>query len=467
MATIVGIALLLFWHAQPLADDFYRIDQLRKLGYFGTIHAEYLGYNGRWFAEAIQDISAAKFVLETRYYPFFLVAIASVLVVACYRLAGAVVDGALRAVRVAMAAGLLCLFWTRMPGPGEIFYWLPGAVEDQLSISLYILILAALLRAANAGRVPSLGENVLLAAAVFAACGIHELYAILFGVVATTGLFIAYAARAVTRRTWLLVAAASVAGFAVVYVAPGNRVRAAEFRNHGNIPVALKLAAVQAKYYLLGWSQNFALWIGTLLFLAHPAIQASQPRWTRNWLPRWWFVPLLAWVMLLCGGFLGPSWAMGWEMADRTAGALFFCFLIGWMLNAFLLTRDGAPLGPGKFNWPRLRPWLLVGFSLALLTGPNVPAGFTDVLHRSGQFAAALHERENLLEQARQNGQADVSVPPIDIWPASYPGPLIGELNKAPDYWVNQSVAECFGLRSVRLQAGGCESQKSKMLARE
>ncbi len=262
-----------------------------------------------------------------------------------------------------------------MPGPGETFYWLTGAAENQFGLSLYLLVLAALLRASNSNRAPGIAKLLLLFLGTIFAAGTHELYALMFVIVTAAGAFLAFQIRSRSARAWTVATLAAVVGFLIVYVAPGNRVREATLANHGNLRVALFVGIAQGKSYLLWWTQNFALWIATLLFLSHPAVRGAHPRWTSGWVARWWPVVPTAYVLILAGGFFGPSWAMGYEMAPRTANAIYFCFLLGWMLTAFVLTRPGGPFAAFRLNWVRFRPWLLVGFAIAILTGPDIGAG--------------------------------------------------------------------------------------------
>ncbi len=84
-----------------------------------------------------------------------------------------------------------------------------------------------------------------------------------------------------------------------------------------------------------------------------------------------------------------------------------------------------------------------------------------DALRRSDQYAAEMHRRDDLLANARRKGQLDVQVPPIRVWPPSYPSQGVGELAGNSDYWVNESVAEYSGLRSVKLKSPAPDSQVS------
>ena len=48
LGIILGTGFLLFWHAVPLADDFYRAVESRQLGIWPSLRSEYVGWTGRW-----------------------------------------------------------------------------------------------------------------------------------------------------------------------------------------------------------------------------------------------------------------------------------------------------------------------------------------------------------------------------------------------------------------------------------
>ena len=124
---------------------------------------------------------------------------------------------------------------------------------------------------------------------------------------------------------------------------------------------------------------------------------------------------------------------------DLEAASVFYTKVIGWS------ARDAS--APG-------RPYTLFTVGKASVSGlMELPE---DAKKMGGKPSwvgyVAVDDVDATAERIKHLGGA-VQVPPIDVWPASYPSRQVGELDRTSGYWVNRSVAEYCGLRTVELES--------------
>ena len=136
--------------------------------------------------------SGATFDLERAYGPL-LVGIALATPVAVYILLGVLFGELLnRAARAGLSVGYFVLYWCGMWSAPEAFYWLTGALENQLPVPIAMLIVAALCRIGHWSGGWRAAGIVGLTTAAGCMVAFHELYGSIFVLVLAAGVAVAF-----------------------------------------------------------------------------------------------------------------------------------------------------------------------------------------------------------------------------------------------------------------------------------
>lgn len=452
VTAVLVVASTLFWYAHPWADDFARAYKGRTQGVVSATILEYFTWTGRWASTGLDYFLTSSFDL-VRLYPLLLLINPVLLAASLYLLLGAAGVGAARGERLALTAGALALYWTGMPHPGETIYWLTG-YNSLTGLSVSLLVLAGLLRPPAPTMRGSVAVGAGLSLVTLLATGFHELFGLLFCIVLAGGAIRAWLAHDPRRWMWAACLVAALAGFLVVYLAPGNAVRRAEFPLAGNLGVALRLTVEQGIRDVVRWVLDIRLLMGTalLLMLAPRALTGCRP--SRDGMARDVVIVALTWVVTLGAAYAAGSWAIGMNLPDRALNGIYLVFLAGWFWVLVMLTRllarrqDPLPVATPLI----CRVAAAIFLAVMLMTG-NTWRALVDLQDAAPVYSKAMRDRWRSLEAARARGEQDAVVEPLPVRPLSYIS--FFELRRDPDYWENWSVAHYFGLRSVRLAGSG------------
>ena len=449
---VLVVAATLFWYAHPLADDFARAYKGRAQGVVpATIH-EYFTWTGRWASCALNYFLLSSFDL-VRLYPLLLGINPALLAVSIYVLLWAAEIGATsRRQRLALTAAALALYWVGMPHPGENVYWLTGGVDNLTGLALSLLLLAGLLRyRARTTRLSvAIGAGLSLLAVL--ATGFHELFGLLLCIVLAGGTLKAWLARDPRRWMWTACLVAALVGFLVVYVAPGNTVRRADFPLAATFGATLRLTVKQATSNVVFWVLDIRLLTGTALLLML-APRTLTGRWqSRNGTARDMIIVALTWITAVGAAFAAASWAININIPSRTLDGIYLVFLTGWFWVLVMLTRRFAErFLPLLVAMPLTRRVAIAIFVASMLLTGNTWKALRDLRGAAPAYNKAMHDRWRSLDAARSRGEQDAVVKPVPERPQSYISISYFELREDPEYWENWSVAHYFGLRTVRL----------------
>src|SRR5438270_2913459 len=213
-------------------------------------------------------------------YPSLLAATLITVPLAVYALLSAVFgDGLRRPTRAFLSCALVALHWDGPIHLWDSYYWLTGAIENRLCLSLGLFTLAGLLRSGRAEKpVPYAVEG--LAVLAILTTGMHQLYGAYLVVVLLVGTVVAYRAGIPGRRDWIIVTIAAVIGLSVNVFAPGNAVRLAFEKPHHEL--WWFKALLNWWVGLAGeWLMDVRLWLATFLIVCHPGAAGAAPKWLR------------------------------------------------------------------------------------------------------------------------------------------------------------------------------------------
>ena len=323
---VLVVVLALFWFAQPLADDFARGYKGRIQGVVPATVSEYHTWTGRWAASGLSYFLTSSFDLVDA-YPFLLLINPTLLAISVYAVLHAAAIGESIRQRLALTACLLALYWAGMPHPGDTFYWLTGGSDNLAGLALSLLLIAGLLRHLPRRKVTSWVTGGGLCLLAVLAAGFHELFALVLCILLAGSTLILWLVN--DGRRWLCMCCliAACAGFFVVYSAPGNRVRRAEFPLASNPSATLRLTVKQGFSNVIPWVLDVRLLSATalVLMIVPAAMTAAPNRCKVN--GREIAILAATWLCAIGTAFAAASWAIGMEIPARTRNGLylFFC----------------------------------------------------------------------------------------------------------------------------------------------
>ena len=446
---VLAVAVALFRYAHPLADDFARGYKGRVQGIVPSIVNEYFTWTGRWAACSLSYFLTASFDI-VRFYPLLLMIIPLALAAAIYLLLQACEIGATRLQRAAVTAAILAIYWAGLPDPGDNFYWLTGSVDNVAGLVVSLLLLAGLIGFQARTPLLSVAAGVGLSLLAVLATGFHEVFGLILCVVLAGGTLKAWLAKDSRRWLWTVCLAAALIGFLIVYIAPGNSVRRAEFPLAANIGVTLQLTIKQGVSNVIPWILDIRLLAATivLLILAPRALIERRP--SGRITTRDIIIVVLTWATAIFAAFAAVSWAIGMKMAPRTLDGIYFIFLAGWFWVLVMVMRRFAERDePLLIAVPLLRRIAVAMFVAAMLLTGNTWDALQDLRGAAPAYSQAMGERYRSLAAAAALGERDAAVEPIPQQPESFIKYF--ELREDPDYWENWSVAHYFGLNTVRM----------------
>ena len=498
-AALVALAYVGLY-ARYMADDYCTADSLHKLGF--------LAFQRRWYTEWTGRFSFSLLLAAAEWVGPAVVPFLAASAIACWVVGAvwsvyrvAILLALPRPLLTSLLLGELVVFAT-LNGAHNIaqsLYWQSGMLTYTPPLILFTFFVGVACRAVwrrlngRAGRV----ETLACGALALVAGGFSESHALLQVGALALALFALYLyAPAALKRAALppVVAglACALAAVCVVVLAPGNAVRMSYFPPHPNL---LKLTAISL-FYTAGFIAYTAYLspLTTLLSAALPALLSFQlhrgraerdpglnghaethPRrvhaqrglglrrggwaglssrvWVRTLLP-----PLLVGFVLifLCTvpGVYGTSTYLPGR-ARLIPQFVFVCVAVwcGWLAGVLLSERVGAPSEHADAR-TRLSPLALAAASVILLLPPVVAARRTLSLAAGAREAAATwDETDRNLRAARERGELDVTVAPVDDVETRL-GAAKTELQIEHDAqnWKNRCAARYYGINSLRAE---------------
>lgn len=289
---------------------------------------------------------------------------------------------------------LLALYMNIMPDAGEGFYWYTGAVTYQLGSILLLFHLALLTPQGGKPSMLRLFCSLLLAVAIVGMSEIHMLLMLC--------LHTALLAFALHRRQRVLAAllllAATTAGAALMYMAPGNAVRGAMFAGTHELGRSLGMSFLQALRFSAKWLLSPALLSAGLLYLPlHRWLRSNVPGFARLLGMPWWLAALVPFLLIMATTF--PAyWNTGLLGQHRTINVAALFFIPMALFNLALWIERS----PRSAYWTAMNgKWAVALAFLAFNLTGNGLAAYRDLLDgRAAAYDRELAAREAMVKLA-------------------------------------------------------------------
>jgi hypothetical protein len=451
LSAIVAIALAryaaacLFIH--PFGDDFsYAVAGMRT-ELVPRLLEEYKHWNGRWASNALVlrgplVLGMEQGLLIYRLVPVILLGVAWF---GWRSLARALMPGLSRADALLAPSLLLLIALHAMPDLGEGLFWYTGAITYFLPASLTLFLFAFWVQVFRDGWRLDRAQLVKAALLAVIIAGFNETHMVLMVLLHILLLGANWRDRRDWHRGIAVVLVAVLAAGAVMALAPGNAVRAAQFPLRGEMLRSIGWGALQTGRFLGSWLLSPVALFAAILVL-------SNGRWVLERAPWVVYRPLpgarllsAVIILLVFAAMALPYWTTGLLGQHRTVNAawLFILPCIVLLIGSLLVARQWSVL---PVSW-RTMAWALL-FICIFFTGSGGRLS-GDLL--SGRFARLdqqLERRYAIMEEARSSGKRDLMLPALDELPVSAHYLDAGD---DPGWWINRSIGLYFGADSMSI----------------
>lgn len=445
IALIIGIISLLpfvitAFFNHPSMDDYCFAVVSRKYGVIGAVWDWYENWSGRYFFSFL--LSLNLFDLErlwlVRTIPIVLmVSLAG----SFYWLADTVLVGVRSRDKLVLSLSFMTVYLYQMPSVAEGFYWLAGSLCYQVPNVLTLVFLVFSAKLIKSGDWKYAVAMVILA---FAIIGSNETSMLLLDFIVFVIFLLDYLRNRKVGR-WLALVLFFMAVFSlVVILAPGNKVREANFVHGHDIARSAMLSFVFAGYFFLKWISFMLLFF---MFMADGMIKTDIQKNFRPWAVH----PLPGLGIVFCLillGFLPAAWSMGGGPPPRTIDVIYFAFLLGvlylfFSLNTWLEDRNFEIV----LKSPVVRIFLLVLIISGLVNPNNIRTAYEDLASgKVFQYDREHRERELLLGAATGD---TCYLPELTSRPSTI---FVQDIASGQGDWSNQCLADYKGLKAVLLK---------------
>lgn len=442
-------------YAYPSADDFCMATGVREIGLWQHLWNHYFDWSGRYAGNAFYALYPLLFGLFDGY------ALIAGLLIGCLYAALLFALSGLFRLRwhsppvLVVALGILAMYLLGLRHSASSLYWMAGGLSYQTSGILLLLAIGLILRIndlAKARRQAARHIAVLVVVIVLG-MGTNEINLLVMSALMGTMLWMALVSGR-RRSLWAGLLLLTLLCFAVVYLAPGNGVRESTFPLRHDW-----LRSIEGSLRMGGWS--ILAWVGVPAFIVGSLLIPFATLWLARTGSRRLRVTTRGLLLSVSVTLLMPLllqfpawWSMGGWPPPRSVDAIYFVFLLCWIVAVAAFT---LRLLPAPAIWSaagRLRPGaarlllaLAILFAVSLLINGRLIRAWNDLTIHAGPFHGYLMERHDHIESALARGQQSV-------WLPAYPGELPRSIyfnDIRPDWrdWRNTCYAQYFGLQAV------------------
>jgi hypothetical protein len=241
---------------------------------------------------------------------------------------------------ICVGAAFAATILSQAPSLREMLYWLPGVACYSLPGVITVLVLTEFVRAAENGTTLTPLGTCMMAIGCFVASLCNEFTsAWLLGVVLCSLIIRRIFRNDLQIKEHAIIGSATLIGFAIVLLAPGNGVRMGQFSMAGDFTHSAKEALV----YSISNLQRFFgqpatvpwLFLVAVFTLTQPQT-GSAPRWNRRLL-----ATLVLMFCLACGylAYFTHEYATGIRLVTRAQNEVLIFLVSGLTLSTALLAR--------------------------------------------------------------------------------------------------------------------------------
>ena len=458
---VVVVFMLLGQYAHPSSDDFCMAAGVNRYGLFSYLWSHYFEWSGRYSSNALYAFFPVIFGLFEGYWLIPLILIAALFLAAVFFLSSVFHTRVYTRSVLLTSLCFVCVYLLGLLDPAGSLFWMAGALTYQTANILLLVILGLMFRIADRQKQSQtyFVFTALLLIAVFIAVGANETGMLAISAVAVAGVVIHLRSGWLILRPWLLTLVVALCCFAIVYLSPGNAVRAADFPLRHDIARALDGSLSVGMKVLWNWLSSPVLIVSSLLApfainrfnrIAGRTITVSNTG----------LFSLLLITFALPFVLQFPAWwAMGGWPPARTLDGIYFLFLLSWFSMIATISLRFIAMAEATAAKPSFDVLAAVAvvvlslvFTLAVLKSPGMQQAKHDLFHAAGPWDDYMNQRYLQIQQAVVDGRNKLAVADFG---QEYPRSLyFNDIMHNPLHWRNACYAEYFGLEKIKRDRG-------------
>ncbi len=441
--------IIFFFYTAPVSDDIFYHQYAQNKTTWEFMIDHYSTWTGRYFSNLMMATNPFSLTSDTGFYPPMILSISLFfffsLFFLCYVLTKSfklnTEDSSHSRIALSLTMVILALFLHKMPRVTDTFYWFAGTSSHLLPLC-FILISAGLyirgLRLPKGKMRPLSVVFVSLTSVIV--CGSNETLAIQWLFI--LGFVVFYHKLVSDRWEKVLFVPLFVAlvGFAFLYFAPGNSVRAKNLTDgHSILKMLYKPAGLTLETFARYLSFSFLLFI-LISFPTLKSINASLDESLKVKRNRNLFY--LFGLGLFGLTFVPSVWVMGSLPPHRVLNNTYLMFLIYSLFLILISAHKLRFMDRLSSHFSRKKGTIL--FSISTLFLFNNFYAWKDLIHLA-KYTNSLKSRELLVASGQGK---DVVIPPLAYFPTTF---FYEDIKTNPSDYRNIIFAEFHKLKSVAL----------------
>jgi hypothetical protein len=406
----------------------------------------YLNWSGRWAGMGLETLLLSTTTLPGA-YPWLVFTLIMIQFIFLYlAIWNFVEDARLAAFLGAVTASV---YWATMPDRQTSLFWLTGDIENQLPLTLGLLLFSLALSCHPTATRQTNRLRVIAASGLgFVTPAFHELAGgvLFFALSAITAR--AFLSKSSDRKMWLSVWAASAIGFLVVFVAPGNFVRMAVENPHRNSSLVVSGLLHTIHHQILPWGLDFKHWLLAIVLWFDPGVASVRAKFLGMSSFRAISGFVLVWISSIMIAVVTAIWGQSKiEIDGRTLDFIYGVYLSGWIALAFLLIRPHPRFSVHPAHRVTTLSLALFLLSALVATSDNTVKSISEIISGGARsWSAELNMRFAILKAAGRD--ADVMLPPLSTDPKNL---AWNDIKEDPKWGWNECLSLLFGVHSVRI----------------
>jgi hypothetical protein len=470
LTVISSLAVLLLFallaqYAHPSSDDFCMASGVNDEGLMPHLWNHYFEWSGRYSGNFLYAVYPVIFGLFEGYKFIPAIVLLALFLAAAFCLSRLFSVGMFARPVLLFSLCFVSTFMLGMMSPASSLYWMAGAFSYQTANILLLVILGLMAQLYDCQKrdQPRSQQQLkrvitvllVLLPVIIIAMGANETSMLALSGLAVIGVMVHLRSGVRVLMPWLLILAITLFCFTVVYLSPGNTIRAADFPLRHDVMRSIDGSLSVGLKVLLHWLADPLLLVTGLLT---PFVVTAIQQQSGRSLPasRAIITGLAIFTFIMPFVMQFPAWwSMGGWPPPRTVDAIYFLFLTGWYSTIAAVTLYYLAKGRGQvLKAPYRQASIIVLLLLSMiyagtsLGGRSFQLAWHDMFERAGPYHEYLIIRYQQIEQAKANGFDALLVPDYML---ELPRTIFfNDIMKNPEHWRNECYADYFGLTKIR-----------------
>lgn len=413
LASVLPFIILSFFN-HPQNDDYVEASWAKAYGSVEAIIRWYNIWSARYFATAVTSSILNPLVLGSFFIYKFTAALTIFLLVGSlyFFLSELTAHSVSVEKRILFTLAVSALYLFQMPNIAESLYWITGAVCYQYAIIFLLATLGLIIRLYHASKShshPLLSISTIIL--LFLTAGTNEIAVVLQCELVALILLTDIVSRRKKINLLSLFFATSLAGFAIVFFAPGTQARNS-YGKH-DLWFAVQSSAQYGSKYLIQWLTTTPL-VPLTVFFVHFIAKHTKTVFSFIVHPA---LSLSIFFLTYFGMFIPSFYGVG-MLEPHTVSIIYFFFLIGFFINVYLCIHYFYIRKRNIF--PALNSYglAIVGVLAVILSvapGSNLKTAYSDLFSGAAyRYDQELNKRYDLIAECKTSL---CDVPPLTDHP--------------------------------------------------